>query len=97
MLVSCSVLVMTVVDSPTWLVSVTVLSKTEVETPVLVEIAGAEVTLALRPLVGSTPVALVLKVHSLQVWLVLGTLEVVSPETPVALVVDQFAHVLLPA
>lgn len=90
--------VIVVVDSPIWLVTVNVLSETTVETPVLVEVAGAEVTLTIKPPDGITSVALlVFKVHSLQVLLALGALEVVSPETSVALVVVQADQVLLPA
>ena len=97
-LVSLTVEVMVVVDSPIWLVTVNVVSKTEVETPVLVEVAGAEVMLTFKPPVGRAWVALlVLKVHSLHVLLAPKTLEVVSPETSVALVVVQTDQVLLPA
>jgi len=94
-LVSRTVEVIVVVDSPIWLVMVNVLSETIVETPVLVEVAGAEVMLTFKPPVGRPSVALgVLKVHSLQVSL---ALEVVSPDTPVALVVVEADEVLLPA
>lgn len=79
---------MTVVDSPIWLVRVSVLSNTEVETPVLVEVAGAEVMLTLRPPDGRSTVALLVdKDQSDQVWLAVGIAEPVSPDTSVALVV----------
>lgn len=58
MLVSWTVDVITVVDSPILLVRVIVLSNTEVETPVRVEVAGAEVMLTFKPPVGITAVEL---------------------------------------
>lgn len=69
MLVSWIVDVMTVVDSPIWLVMVIVLSNTDVETPVLVEVAGAEVMLTFSPPLGRTAVELVSLVHTDHVWL----------------------------
>lgn len=68
-LVSWIVDVMTVVDSPIWLVMVIVLSNTDVETPVLVEVAGAEVMLTFSPPLGRTAVELVSLVHTDHVWL----------------------------
>lgn len=87
-LVSWIVDVITVVDSPILLVRVIVLSKTEVETPVRVDVAGAEVMLTFKPPVGTTSVEVLWLNHSDQVLFALGALVVVSPDTSVALVVD---------
>lgn len=45
------------------------LSNTDVETPVLVEVAGAEVMLTFSPPLGRTAVELVSLVHTDHVWL----------------------------
>lgn len=88
------VVVIMTVESPLVLVNVTRLSKIEVDKPVDVEVAGAEVTLTLRPPVGRTSIA-PLEIHSDQVWLPPAMLEVDWSDTSVALVVGQALHVLL--
>jgi len=95
-LVSWTVDVITVVDSPILLVRVIVLSKTEVETPVRVDVAGAEVMLTFKPPVGTTFVEVLWSNHSDQVLFALGALAVVSPDTSVALVVAPADQVLFP-
>lgn len=93
--VSLMVEVMVVVEPPITLVNVIVLSKTEVDAPVLDSAAGVEVTLMFSPPLGPTFVTLLWD-HSDHVLSWLGTL-VVSPETavPLVIVADQSDHVLL--
>lgn len=85
-LVSWMVVVRTVVESPIDVVRTTVLSKTEVDTPVRVSVAGVDDTLTFRPPDGrASTVLLWLRDHSDQVRLALDVDDFVSPDTSVLL------------
>lgn len=84
------VVVIRLVESPIDVVKTTVLSNTDVDTPVWVWVTGVDETLTFKPPVGiASAVLLSLSDHSDQVWLAVDVLSVVSPEMPVLAVMED--------